>query len=234
MPHLETRLGSFQQRCRRAQQRAGRSRNHPGAAGGISLTSLASAGPPVGIRIRPGCPEDLNTVASAVFSEKMNPLGLSMDRFLVAEEASSGRLVGFGQLKEWPTLSAKQDLRGQIVRAAGLWPNWRGELVELSSLVVVPEWRGRGVGSALVSELVQRAEGKTLCLLTIGSSVPFYERLGFKEISQQMVPRPLQPEVVLGTVVARLAANDRLLCMAHSSAIEGGRLPGIKLHPDQL
>lgn len=50
--------------------------------------------------------------------------GLRVERFVVAEEAATGELVGFGQLKEWPCLADKPDLRGQLVRSAGLVPNW--------------------------------------------------------------------------------------------------------------
>mmetsp|Transcript_40390 Transcript_40390/g.102218 ORF Transcript_40390/g.102218 Transcript_40390/m.102218 type:complete len:208 (-) Transcript_40390:625-1248(-) len=79
---------------------------------------------PAGVRLRPGREPDLGLIAGAVFSEKMNPLGLRVERFVVAEEAATGELVGFGQLKEWPCLADKPDLRGQLVRSAGLVPNW--------------------------------------------------------------------------------------------------------------
>ena len=46
----------------------------------------------------------------------MNPLGLSIERFLVAED--SGQLVGFGQLQQQPTTTNVQfmELRTLIVR----------------------------------------------------------------------------------------------------------------------
>lgn len=46
----------------------------------------------------------------------MNPLGLSIERFLVAE--GSGQLMGFGQLQQQPTASDVQfmELRTLIVR----------------------------------------------------------------------------------------------------------------------
>ena len=51
---------------------------------------------------------------------------------------------------------------------------------------------------------------------------------------QEAVPRPLQPEVALGTVVARVAVGNRVLCMAYGPAIDSGlifasRGPGIRV-----
>mmetsp|Transcript_31767 Transcript_31767/g.56852 ORF Transcript_31767/g.56852 Transcript_31767/m.56852 type:complete len:278 (-) Transcript_31767:337-1170(-) len=179
---------------------------------------------PERIQLRDGREDDLRQVASAVFSEKMNPLGLHMERFVVAEETATGEVVGFGQLKEWPCLADRKDLAGQVVRTAGLTPNWEGELVEVGTLIVSKQWRGRGIGSAVVKDLLRRAEGRNICLITLASSVPFYERLGFKVIPSEEVPRPLRAEVFWGTIVARLAVNDRVVCMAHGSTIERNML----------
>ena len=62
----------------------------------------------------------------------------------------------------WETLSdlPEDDIRGKMVRALNLTPNWEGELLELSSLVVLPSWRGRGVGSAMLNELCRRWGGR--------------------------------------------------------------------------
>lgn len=59
-----------------------------------------------------------------VLKEKMNPLGLDVSRFLVAEDSVSGKVKGFGQLVEWPCLYHQLDWRGVAVRALNLKPNW--------------------------------------------------------------------------------------------------------------
>lgn len=49
----------------------------------------------------------------------------------------------------------------------------------LAALVVVPEYRGQGVGSALVRQLLQKARRLGVVELYLGTDIPgFYERLG--------------------------------------------------------
>jgi N-acetylglutamate synthase-like GNAT family acetyltransferase len=174
------------------------------------------------LTLRRGVQSDADAIRAGVLRESMNPLGLDPTRFVVAvDDARGGEIVGFGQLKPWETLSdrPKDDVVGQLVRLMNLTPNWSGELLELASLVVTKERRGGGVGTAVARRLVTdaktaKAKPPTLCLLTLRTTIPFYERLGFEEIvSPEYVPRPLQAELALGRVVARLARNDECVAM---------------------
>lgn len=173
--------------------------------------------------MRPAMADDLGTIQQLVFREFMNPLGLAWQRFLVAEagqpreqeqgpgaaaQSKEGVVVGVGQLKAWP----------------GAGPT-APPFLELRSLVVDPAHRGQGIGSRLVGQLLSRADAETdsagaakgqlpVFLLTIGKRVPFYERLGFQEVTEQeKVPKQLGLELSLGGVVTRLVARDRCLCM---------------------
>ena len=194
----------------------------------VRCASRASGDDAPGVTLRRGVRSDADAIRAGVLRESMNPLGLDPTRFVVAvDDARDGAIVGFGQLKPWETLSdrPKDDVVGQVVRLLNLTPNWSGELLELASLVVTKEWRGRGVGTAVVRRLVMDAKTTTgdgvtktarptLCLLTLRSTTPFYERLGFQEIaSPERVPRPLQAELALGRIVARLARNDECVAM---------------------
>ncbi len=76
---------------------------------------------------------------------RMNPLNLLCERFLVAQD-SSGNVVACGQLASIPGSPPFQELR---------------------SLVVVKSRRKQGIGTRLLHELLARAEGKVY-LLTIG------------------------------------------------------------------
>ena len=69
-------------------------------------------------------------IRQAVLAERMNPLGLDPERFVVAVDDASGAVVGFGQLKPWETLSDRpaDDLVGVVVCGLGLTPNWSGRL----------------------------------------------------------------------------------------------------------
>ena len=201
---------------------------HRPSATPVRCDSRASGDDAPGVTLRRGVQSDADAIRAGVLRESMNPLGLDPTRFVVAvDDARGGEIVGFGQLKPWETLSdrPKDDVVGQLVRLMNLTPNWSGELLELASLVVTKERRGRGVGTAVARRLVMDAKSATgegatetapptLCLLTLRSTIPFYERLGFQEIvSPEYVPRPLQAELALGRIVARLARNDDCVAM---------------------
>lgn len=150
------------------------------------------------VSFRAAAAEDMPAIRWMVLSEFMNPLSLARERFVVAEGGGGGRqgLLGVGQVKEWP---GEPPLR------------------ELRSLVVKREHRGRGVGTRLLRHLLARFEGQgPIYILTISRSIPFYQRAGFKEVTGERVPQQLRAELFLGGFVARLAAQDRCLCMVYS------------------
>ena len=182
------------------------------------------------ITLRRGEPQDLPAIRQAVLAERMNPLGLDPERFVVAVDDASGAVVGFGQLKPWETLSDRpaDDLVGVVVRGLGLTPNWSGRLLELASVAVSEPRRKEGIGRMIVDRLVEEAyescaqEGAhgdadeiTLCLLTLRESAGFYEASGFRLVDDDDVPRPLQAERTVGNVVARMVADDACVCMIH-------------------
>jgi N-acetylglutamate synthase-like GNAT family acetyltransferase len=76
------------------------------------------------------------------------------------------------------------------------------------------EYRGRGIGKEIVKQLLESAEDpSTVYLTTLGNTTPFYTGIGFKECSK--VPPNLWFECILGTIVARMVANDRLVVMKY-------------------
>ncbi|KAK9815533.1 hypothetical protein WJX72_005265 [[Myrmecia] bisecta] len=128
-----------------------------------------------------------------VWREKMNPLGLHPERFLVAQDAN-GAIKGFGQLEPKPSSTDAQFL-------------------ELRTLIVDHSCRGQGVGSAVLQQLVDRATNKDIYLTTLRQTRSFYEPAGFKEVPLKEAPRSMMFEVAAGTLVARLAAGDALIVM---------------------
>ncbi len=81
-------------------------------------------------------------------------MGLDWHHFVVAVD-DQGRVVGCGQIKDH-----------------------RGGARELASLVVSPEWRGRGVGGAIIQWLKRQA-GPPLWLMCRSGLVRFYREFGF-------------------------------------------------------
>ena len=143
---------------------------------------------------------DALTIGTRIVREKMNPLFLSPERFVVATpSAESKEVLGFGQLRPAPGVA------------------W-----ELASLVVEPEHRGQGIGSGILRRLLSQhrassaSEGR-VCLLTLRSTRGFYERLGFAVTSSP--PLPMLLEYAIGTVVAKAAVDDSLVCMVWDGVV---------------
>lgn len=161
------------------------------------------------VQLRPAEPRDLPRIMYLVASEKMNPLIGSPDRFIVCEadlETPESTRHTHNDVNSKKTVIGCGQVR-------------RGVPAELSSLVVHPVWRGRGIGSRLVSELVKLyGENKRIVLLTLSTTETLYQRYGFAvmdEHDREMLPLSLRMEYSLGTVSARLfAPHARLICMA--------------------
>ncbi len=119
---------------------------------------------PVPFRLRLATEADQSAIRRMVRAARLNPTGISWRRFTVAEDGDH-RLIGCAQLK----------------------PH-RNEFVELASLVVQPEWRGRGVARSLIEQLKQET-GPPLWLMCRSGLVPLYERFSFVEV----LPDEAQP-----------------------------------------
>lgn len=117
-----------------------------------------------------------------------------MGNFVVAKD-SNGTLAGFGQLKPLEK-----------------------DILELSSLVVLPKYRCRGLGKKLVAELLARVKPgvSKVFLITIRKWQKFYESCGFTLCPRDSddVPFALRLEAFVGTPVARIAAGDNIIVMS--------------------
>eukprot|EP01023_Acetabularia_acetabulum_P027465 TRINITY_DN26009_c0_g1_i6.p1 TRINITY_DN26009_c0_g1~~TRINITY_DN26009_c0_g1_i6.p1 ORF type:complete len:181 (-),score=15.41 TRINITY_DN26009_c0_g1_i6:758-1300(-) len=145
------------------------------------------------VKIRRGKQEDMGQIFRMVLRERMNPLSLKPDRFVVAERDGSNELAGCVQL-------------------ADLKNNFK----ELRTLIVQPEYRGEGIGQILVSEILKDVGESEVYLVTLESTFQFYEKFGFVTIDPSQVPEQLwvlRIEVVLGKIVAKLLVNKPLIVM---------------------
>jgi amino-acid N-acetyltransferase len=101
-----------------------------------------------------------------VLSAKLDPTQLLWQQFWVIE--CEGKLVACGQLR-----------------------NFSGAQ-ELGSLVVAPNWRGRGLGSFLTQHLIRMAT-QPLYLECLGQQLAdFYIHFGFVPISFENIPSSLK------------------------------------------
>jgi N-acetylglutamate synthase-like GNAT family acetyltransferase len=108
-------------------------------------------------RLRPAFAIDAGQIRAFIRQENLNPFGLDWRRFTVAE-AENGRLVGCVQYKTHSP-----------------------DIIELASLVVHSDWRGKGVGKALVKQL-QDTHGPPLWLMCAGATAAYYRPLGFGSV----------------------------------------------------
>lgn len=150
------------------------------------------------LKFRQANAQDMSSIRKMVIKERMNPLGLPVERFIVAE--SENKLVGFGQLQQQPN---QQDV----------------QFLELRTLIVDDALRGQGIGSAVMEHLLDTsaASHTDVYLTTLKKTIPFYQKVGFQEVPRGQVPRAMWFEVLAGSIVAPLAAGDSLVVLKRSA-----------------
>lgn len=113
--------------------------------------------------LRPATADDAAAIRSLVWQAEINPTGLKWPRFILAV-LPSNEIIGCGQIK--PHADGSQ---------------------ELASLAVLPAWQGKGVARALITHLLAQHPGELhlMCRSHLG---PFYEKFGFRKLSEADMP----------------------------------------------
>eukprot|EP00978_Attheya_sp_CCMP212_P009347 scaffold22095_cov71-Attheya_sp.AAC.2 len=170
------------------------------------------------IQFRSATSSDVAFARKTMLSEFMNPLSIAQDTLVVAfdgdDSSSNGRgdsVLGFGQIRPLSLASA----------TATATTTTNPGYDELASLYVIPEQRTRGVGRALVQELLSRHDhdevhkNHAVCLLTLGTTVPFYEPFQFNVVSDLnmgSLPSSFRFEYTAGSILSTVLGNE-LACM---------------------
>ena len=171
------------------------------------------------VHFRQATAKDVSAARKILFSEAMNPLSVSEATLLVAssdgatDRSVNDDMVGFGQIRRL-----------------------NDDYSELASLYVLPSHRKRGIGTALVQELLERYENSKdsssgsssgtaaaatatctdsgkVCLLTLAPTVPFYEPHGFVVVEDTTdLPTSVQFEIQAGSAISKFLGNQ-LVCM---------------------
>jgi amino-acid N-acetyltransferase len=115
--------------------------------------------------IRRAAAADQWAIRALVWRARINPLGLSWPRFLVAE--AGGAVVATGQIRR----------HGDGSR-------------ELASIAVAPARQGEGIAGAMIRAL-QREAGPPLYLTCAGRLGGFYPRFGFRALAPDEMPPEL-------------------------------------------
>lgn len=142
-----------------------------------------------GYTLRPARETESRAIKGLIHEVGINPIGVDWKRFIVAVD-SQDRILGIGQLK----------------------PH-RGDILELASIAVSPEYRGQGIARAIIEQLLKYSP-RPLYLMCESSNGPLYEKFGFTPISYDEMPRYFQRISNLAGLANKLAhSNEHLLIM---------------------
>lgn len=114
--------------------------------------------------LRPALESESGQIKDLIKLVGINPTGLDWKRFIVAVN-DQGQVIACGQIK----------------------PHG-GDIRELASIAVQPEFREQGLARAVI-EMLLRENPKPLYLMCISHNGPMYEKFGFQVIAAEKMPR---------------------------------------------
>ena len=134
---------------------------------------------------------DAHAIKDLIHSVGINPMDLDWRRFVVAAD-SQDRILAMGQIKPHGT---------------------KGDIHELASIAVLPEYRGQGLARAIIEHLLKDSP-RPLYLTCISSLEPLYQKFGFVSIPYEEMPRYFQRISKLAGVFFTFAnRNEHLVVM---------------------
>ncbi len=136
--------------------------------------------------LRPATEADFPAIRALIHRVRINPMSLDWRRFIVAVDAAD-RLLGCGQLK----------------------PHGKG-IVELASIAVQPDQRGRGIARAIIERLLGDSP-RPLYLICRGELGRFYEKWGFQALSPPDMPPYFRRLAQLAGVFSPLVSEDNAM-----------------------
>lgn len=112
---------------------------------------------------RPAAAADSRAIRALIWKVGINPIGLNWRRFLLAVDAQ-GQMLGCGQIK----------------------PHGDGSR-ELASIAVQPAAQGQGIGSAIITRLLEN-QPLPIYLTCRGSLGVYYQKFGFRSLAFDEMP----------------------------------------------
>jgi N-acetylglutamate synthase-like GNAT family acetyltransferase len=136
--------------------------------------------------LRPARETDSKQIKGLIHLVGINPTGLDWKRFIVAVDVRD-QVIGCGQLK----------------------PHG-GDILELASIAVQPEYQKQGIGRAVIEHLLKDSP-RPLFLMCIASTGPLYEKFGFRAIDYGSMPHYFQRMTKLAGLAEYLMQSDEYL-----------------------
>jgi len=116
------------------------------------------------IVFRKALESESNQIDDLIHLVGINPTGLDWKRFVVAVN-DRGEVVGCGQIK----------------------PHGK-DILELASIAVTPEHRGKGIARSVIEHLLKDTP-RPLYLMCMSHNGSLYEKFGFEVIEERQMPR---------------------------------------------
>jgi N-acetylglutamate synthase-like GNAT family acetyltransferase len=110
---------------------------------------------------------------------------------------------------DWKRFVVAVNDRDEMIGCGQLKPHGK-DILELASLAVYPEYRGKGVARALIEYLLKDTP-RPLYLMCESSLGPLYEKFGFRGISCEEMPRYFQRISKLAGLVTSVARREEYL-----------------------
>ncbi|MBI5963891.1 MAG: GNAT family N-acetyltransferase [Chloroflexi bacterium] len=117
--------------------------------------------------LRPALESESAQIKDLINLVGINPMGLDWKRFIVAVN-DNGQVIACGQIK----------------------PHG-GDIRELASIAVNPEFQGNGIARALIEQLLSTTP-RPVYLMCMSKMNDLYIKFGFKAIPYEMMPRYFQ------------------------------------------
>ena len=117
---------------------------------------------------------------------------------LIADHAGVGQLMprSAGDIRDTLATWLVAELDGTLAGCGSLRQMSRSRM-EVRSLVVRADYRGHGIGAAIVRQLVARAwNAEAECVYALTRAVPFFARLGFHVADLANIPEKLAHDCV--------------------------------------
>lgn len=133
------------------------------------------------LTVRAAQPGDVVQIDALLAAEDLDRSAFVLDDFAVVVDGS-GQLAGCARLKQYD------------------------DCVELSSVTVHLAYRGQGIGTAIIRDLLQRTRAKHIHLMCEPAEVAYFARFGFAVLPRHSMPSSLAPkfaayEMKVGTMV---------------------------------
>jgi len=148
------------------------------------------------ISLRPAVETDFREIKKLILKARINPTKLDWRRFIVAVSKRA----------------LSRDEMSELIGCIQLKPV-AGDLLELSSLVVRPDFRGQGIARKLIEHILFAAPRPLYLICRSGLEI-FYEKFGFRTLDPDETPGYyLRLQRMMRTLTQLTKRNDTLIVM---------------------